>query len=357
MARAGRSSGSRKLKLPTASGILTRAAYARAINADVDVKPLLRKAGLTSAQIQNETTRLSVKSQITFLNVTGEALQDDFLGFHIARDFELREIGTLFYVLSSSDTLGDALQRGARYITTANEGVRVTYSDAKRFEIKLEYVEVARHRDRHQMEFLVTTVVRLSRHLTGRRLAPSRVKFIHYRSRLSSDFRSFFCSPITFGCATDEVAFHKTVGRLPLPSRDPYLNKILIACCEKVQSDRQTPSVTLQLRVENAIAPLLPHGKVRAPQVARELGMSRRTLGRRLASEGLTFAAVLDNFRYDLAKHYLRQSPPANINHRLASGLPGGERIHPRIQEMVGKSAKAGASRVNAPSSPFFSQA
>jgi AraC-like DNA-binding protein len=39
--------------------------------------------------------------------------------------------------------------------------------------------------------------------------------------------------------------------------------------------------------------------------IARKLGMSRRTLARRLAAEGLTFAGVLDAFRHDLAKRHL----------------------------------------------------
>jgi AraC-like DNA-binding protein len=39
--------------------------------------------------------------------------------------------------------------------------------------------------------------------------------------------------------------------------------------------------------------------------IAQVLGMSRRTLARRLAEENLTFSDVLDRMRADLAKHYL----------------------------------------------------
>jgi AraC-like DNA-binding protein len=57
--------------------------------------------------------------------------------------------------------------------------------------------------------------------------------------------------------------------------------------------------------VENAIAPLLPHGKVRAEVIARQLGLSERTLARRLAEEGLSFSEVLKQLRRDLAVRYL----------------------------------------------------
>jgi AraC-like DNA-binding protein len=50
---------------------------------------------------------------------------------------------------------------------------------------------------------------------------------------------------------------------------------------------------------------LLPHGKGHISEVARKLGMSRRTLARRPASEGLTFTAIVAALLSDLAKRHL----------------------------------------------------
>jgi AraC-like DNA-binding protein len=57
--------------------------------------------------------------------------------------------------------------------------------------------------------------------------------------------------------------------------------------------------------VENAIVPLLPHGKVRASVIAARLGLSQRTLARRLALERVTFSEVLESLRDDLGRQYL----------------------------------------------------
>lgn len=57
--------------------------------------------------------------------------------------------------------------------------------------------------------------------------------------------------------------------------------------------------------VERAIEPLLSLGEVGIGRVARELGMSRQTLYRRLKAEGTTFEAVLDAKRRQLAVRYL----------------------------------------------------
>ena len=57
--------------------------------------------------------------------------------------------------------------------------------------------------------------------------------------------------------------------------------------------------------VELAIEPLLGSGEVSIDRVARELGMSRQTLYRRLKAEGTTFEELLDAKRRQLAVRYL----------------------------------------------------
>ena len=61
----------------------------------------------------------------------------------------------------------------------------------------------------------------------------------------------------------------------------------------------------LRTRVENAISSVLPHGRVLVEDIARSLGMSKRTLARRLSDEGLNFTEILQQLRCDLAVRYL----------------------------------------------------
>ena len=53
---------------------------------------------------------------------------------------------------------------------------------------------------------------------------------------------------------------------------------------------------------------MLPHGRARTAEVARRLGMSLRTLSRKLHDEGATYAEILDELRAALAMRYLRES-------------------------------------------------
>ena len=61
----------------------------------------------------------------------------------------------------------------------------------------------------------------------------------------------------------------------------------------------------MRTRVENAISSMLPHGRVLVEDIALGLGMSKRTLTRKLADEGLNFSEVLEQLRRDLAVRYL----------------------------------------------------
>lgn len=65
---------------------------------------------------------------------------------------------------------------------------------------------------------------------------------------------------------------------------------------------------TLASKVRAALIELLPAGSGSAQWVARRLGISTRTLQRRLGEEGVTFQRLLADLRGQLAHHYLTQS-------------------------------------------------
>ncbi len=292
--------------LPTAAGWIARLAYTRARRAGIELKPLLKKAGLTEHQIKDRGARLPVHHQIEFLNLAAHALRDEFLGFHLAQLPDLREMGLLFYVAASSETLGDALQRAARYSSIGNEGLSLKCLEQEEMRIAFEYVGIARHSDRHQIEFFMTVLIRLCRQLTGLRLMPSRARLTHRRSNQGgSGLAAYFGRNMTFGARADELTFVGSIKDITVTSADPYLNELLVANCEQALSHRPMNRGTFRSAIENAIVPLLPHGGVRAPEIAARLGLSQRTSARRLALEGVTFSGVLECLRGDLARQYL----------------------------------------------------
>ncbi len=304
MGRHGQVTARKPRRVPSASGMITRLAYSRAESAGVDMESLLKRSRLTLRQIADDDAKIAVRDQIRFLNLASNALQDDLLGLHLAQTCELREIGLFYYVVASSDTLLDALRRGARYTSVVNEGISQRCIDGDAIGMAYKYVGVSRQSDRHQIEFWMTALARICRQLTGRNLRPYRVRLNHWRAR-SDALADALGSNIEFGSPVDDVAFPAGARELALCTADPYLNRMLISYCEDAVGHRATRRGLFQTTVENAIASLLPHGLAHVAEVARRLGVSERTLDRRLTAEGLSFTEVREKLRIDLADCYL----------------------------------------------------
>ena len=64
----------------------------------------------------------------------------------------------------------------------------------------------------------------------------------------------------------------------------------------------------MSARVRSALLEGLPAGNVVMGSICRKLGVSSRTLQRRLHDEGSGFQQILDNVRMSLAQHYLEYS-------------------------------------------------
>jgi AraC-like DNA-binding protein len=293
--------------IPTAAGGIARAAYARAALSLPDVALLAKRCGITLKQINEPSFRIPVGHQIAFLNLVADRLSDEFLGFHLAKEIDLRELGLLYYVQASSNTLGDALRHMERYCSIQNEGVLVKYRDNGPVRVSLHYNAVRRLSDRHQVEFFVTFIVRLCRQLVARRLRPVLVKLAHRRTDLPEDMAACFDCQLVFGSEVDEIEYAPSSGQMTIASADGYLNKLLTRYCEEALSSRRRGAKSWRLAVENTLAPLLPHGQARLKDVSTRIGVTARTLERRLAREGVSFLDVLEELRCELAKRYLRE--------------------------------------------------
>src|SRR5262249_12683694 len=176
-----------------------------------------------------------------------------------------------------------------RYSRTTNEALVVGYREGNRLIVSLSYSGVPRHSDRHQIEFCMFGVLRVCRLLTGQNVTPQHFSISHYRSGDNSEMARFVGTKIEFGADADEFALNVNARELPLIHADTRLNDLLLKYCEAALAERKGDISQLRTRVENAISTMLPHGRVLVEDVARSLGMSERTLARKLSDEGLNF--------------------------------------------------------------------
>ena len=292
--------------MPTSIGLAAHLAVAHLERRGIDPAPLLAQSGLSQAAVAKRQ-RVKVKSGIDFLERVSRAVGDDWLGLTLAADFDLREIGMLYYVAASSERLGDALKRLDRYERVANEALDLRIVKSTDCRMALSYKGVTRHVDRHLMEALAVALLRLCRQLVGREIVPLAASFVHHRSDGRKIQRILGCE-VSFDAYEDGITFDASVMDLPLVGHDPYLNDLMVKNCEDAIAVRAPGISPFRTEVVNIIAPLLPHAEARAKTVAHRLGLSERTFARRLAAEGLSFGEILDQIRRDLAVQYLEEN-------------------------------------------------
>jgi AraC-like DNA-binding protein len=293
--------------VPRATGGITRLACARLYECKKDVAAILSRAGMALAAVQDPSARLEADAQIRVLEIAAQELGDDYFGFNLARSFDVRAIGLVYYVMASSERLSDALLNAERYSQIVNEGVRLRVTLNGGATVALDYVDLERQLDRHHIEFWIVALVRMCREVTSSRLALSRLRVRHRRANPSDSFKSFFGTEIEFGANADEIVFSAPVAALPAFQHDSYLNRLLRRYADRALACRTARAANLRLEVERIASELLPHGNASAAAVARKLGISSRSLSRRLRAEGVTFSTVLDELRQALAETYLEE--------------------------------------------------
>jgi len=175
--------------------------------------------------------------------------------------------------------------------------------------VRLHYSGVARHSDVHQIEFWMASLLRICRKVIGSNLKPIEVRIAHTRRKQVPEIEKLLRCAVKTDANVDEIIFSRESADYPVVTADPYLEQLCVRVCDETLAGLgKKETGPLKVRVENAIAGLLPHGEMNFEAVATELGMSLRTLSRKLASEGHSFSRILDDLRLALARRYLAES-------------------------------------------------
>ena len=197
--------------------------------------------------------------------------------------------------------------------TEANEAVRMKLTATPEgLDVEVGFVGLPRPLGRQGAEFLMAVSVACSTRACWPRHPPDPGGVRACPQCRHAGIPRFFGCPVEFGRAVDEGAasdlleFSNAAIAAPLVTADQKLLKALEPFCDLAAKERRTASDTLRAAVEKQAEKLLPHGKAQKQTVAKALGMSTRTLSRRLAVEETTYEEVVDQLRRSLALQYLK---------------------------------------------------
>jgi AraC-like DNA-binding protein len=348
--------------LPTVTGFAAKQAIAALRTNQINPAPLLHRAGLSEQDLAAAEPsplhhRVSAGGQARFLDYAAEALDDSAFGLHLAERTDPHDAGILFYVATGAKNFGEALALFERYFRIVNEAVRLKLTrTGEGVAAEVEFVGLPRHLVRQNAEFGISVILKALRELAGRSVRPTRAAFVHARNSDLRDFERFYGCTVEFGRAASESAsfdvleFSNDTVAIPLITADAKLLEALQPFCDMAAQERKTAAGTLRAAVESEAEKLLPHGKATAQTVAKALALSVRTLSRRLADEGTTYAEVVDQLRRSLALQYLKDADMSISQIAWLLGYEGSTSFNHAFKRWTGRSPSVARNEKRLPS-------
>jgi AraC-like DNA-binding protein len=211
-------------------------------------------------------------------------------------------LGPMDYLATSADTLGascDALMRQFR--TVSWERSLEIEQHPGDYRVKLVVVDTREDTLAGDEFTLGAMVGRFRAHVDGFSIAAVQLK--RPPPKDPERFAALFGAPVSFGHAVSALCLPGRLRDAPLSSSDPWLTRALESLLP--QSDMHSPESTLERSLRKCLRELLPRGRLGAAAVAGALGMSERSLHRRLRELGQSYQVVVDVFRREEAERLL----------------------------------------------------
>lgn len=220
-------------------------------------------------------------------------------------------LGTLGELIRVSDTSYDAMQHFIEFNRIANDFIRFSLSE-NREEVTLTLLmpEIARELFPKTYSMAIKAAfcawVNTISMLSLRRAVPVRMTFTFFDpDPENSYYRRLKCQPL-FNAAGNTLVFRKTDLFRPLKSRDNLLFKTVLGIIQKKQ--QELDSREFRQVVEREIYRFLPFHFPNLGTVSNMLGVSERTIQRRLKAGHLSFKSVSDAVLQSLSMELLRRA-------------------------------------------------
>ena len=262
----------------------------------------LRAAGLDAQCLNNPELKIPVVRVHALLESSAHAAGVDDFGLRMAMSRRLSNLGLIALAAREEPTVRDALHCLRRTMHLHNEALRLEIEEANDVAVLREqFLARVRGSMRQGIELAIGVLYRIVKEFLGESWSPMAVCFMHGPPRDMKNYRKAFTCSVQFNSVLNGLTCRKRDLDRAMPMADPQslrtIQQYLTAAAEyqPTQSERTT----------HLILGLLPSGRCTAALVARYLGIDRRTLHRRLESEGTSFSALMDDVRKEAAQRHL----------------------------------------------------
>jgi len=281
------------------------------------VEPLIRelggdpiaiaeRCGLPVAAFSDPDLPVALGASIDFLESAAAACNCSDLGLRLSQRQDMSVVGPLFVLMSLAPTVGDALQLLGRHLGIHSSGLILNAKPTPEglvIEYGTGYQEA--ESDHQTMELGMALVANFVRsHLPA--WQPIYVQFRHAQPASIRLHHAVLGPNVYFNQEHTSICIDRQALTVPIHASSAETR---IFASRLLRQQKSFDAHGVVYRTQATVRALLPYStECSIAAVASFLGMSTRTLQRHLAESNVTFDAILDSVRADLAKKYLLQS-------------------------------------------------
>jgi len=263
---------------------------------------------------------------------------DNAFGLHAAEGLRPGVFDVVDYAVRTAPTLRVSLERLARYNRLVHDAAvfnLVEDGDAVRVEHSLRGV----NQSLHATEFTLASLVVVGGQIRGLPICPLQATFRHAAAGSMPEYLRVLGVEPSFLANDNTLTFSRELLERPLSTTDPLLSRVIERHAEALLARRPIPVETAAARVRRLLCETLGRDEAASTLsgLSQRLRMSERSLQRRLADEGQTFDALLDELRHELALRYLADKTLAIAEVAFLLGYSEPSAFHRAFKRWTGK--------------------
>lgn len=267
---------------------------------------MLRKVGLNPRHLADPDIPISTVAARKLLEASAAASGTEDFGLRLAATRRISNLGPISAVIREAATAREALDNLCRYMRLLNAALLTRIEDHEDLSvIREELLTDERASVRQSSEMAIGVLYRIVAELLGPSWKPRSVCFEHRPPKGRTIHRTMFGVAVEFNASFNGIICAARDLKTPLHGSDsrlaPYARRFL-------DQALSTAGESSTYNVRQVITALLPSGRCTADQVAKHLGMDRRTLHRHLSGEDTNFTLLLRTVRSEFAAQQIRDS-------------------------------------------------
>jgi len=288
--------------LTVVAGLVARASHT-AVSCGLDRNSLLAELGVDPGAFEDRDGRLPAETFARVWHLMASQLSGRVLALDWITSWKVTDTGILGYVLLQLETVEEAMQAAIRYSHLVNQGAqarlrRASPTSRMGFELAPMFLPT------QLPEAMLAGMVLLLRTAVDPAFKPVAVRFLHPATPRTPALERYFNAPVLHDAGETSIEVQTGLLDRPLPNADPVLAGYLRKQADLVLERLATPKAVSR-ECARHIAERLGSGEPSQTSIAKQMGMSERTLQRRLAAEGSTFNELLEDARRTIACAYL----------------------------------------------------